>query len=247
MAAACSLPLQSVKAKAPLPHHPSLKRPGQNCHAVVSLHPFGGPLAFHCAASYAGHIVVWGMGSAARPIAALQQPTAAWKAHSHPITALHRASFGLQLYSGATDGNIHLWSMNVKPTAPLSIFRHSSGKSVGGVHQVNDVTLISAAADGRLAVWDVRKTAKPVATTVPDGKPITHMAVSAFGDTVAVATTHGLFAIDLLDEEYQASPVTRGPLPAAVTQLTWNAATGEMVAGAADGCVRVYRQRSPYS
>lgn len=53
------------------------------------------------------------------------------------------------------------------------------------------------------------------------------MAVSPFADCVALATTSGLFVVDLLDA---ACHVTRLPctLRSPVTAITWNAATSEV-------------------
>jgi hypothetical protein len=53
------------------------------------------------------------------------------------------------------------------------------------------------------------------------------MAVSPFADCVALATTAGLFVVDLLDA---ACHVTRLPctLRSLVTAITWNAATSEV-------------------
>lgn len=42
--------------------------------------------------------------------------------------------------------------------------------STSFVLQVNDHTLVTAAADGRLMVWDLRQSSTPLKFTVPDGK-----------------------------------------------------------------------------
>jgi WD40 repeat protein len=226
-----------------MPHQPALRRPGRHCLALTSLHAFGGPLAEHCAAGYGGGIVVWGVGSGARPVAAPAAPRAVWKAHDSLVTALHRSAHGLHLLSGAADGGVHLWSMKVKPAAPLATFRHAGG--VAGVHHLNETTLVAAAGDG-VSVWDMRHAAAPRATVRLDGRAVGALAVSPFGDAAAVATAGGgLFAVDLLDPGLAAAAVAAAPLPQPVTALAWNTATGEVVAGSAEGRVRVYKQRQP--
>ena len=90
-----------------MPHQPAARQPGRNHTAVVSLHPFGGPLAEHCAASYGGGVVVWPTGSLAKPRPP-GNPRAVWKAHAGLITTLHRSAHGLHLWSGAADGTVHM-------------------------------------------------------------------------------------------------------------------------------------------
>ena len=72
---------------------------------VVSLHSWGGPLTGTCAAAFDGSIMVFTLArTGARPMA----PKAEWRAHSAPVTALHRSGFGVRLFSGGADGCAHM-------------------------------------------------------------------------------------------------------------------------------------------
>ena len=232
--------LLAQRGRVPMPHRPESRLPGRNCNCVVSLNNFGGPLAGHCAASYGGGIAIWDAGTAQRP-ASPQAPRAVWKAHDALITSMHSGAFGLQLYSGAADGIVNMWHMKAKPSAPSAVFQQ--GGKISGIFQVNDQELVTAAADGVLMMWDVRNPGHPLKfATTPSGSSITQLAVSPVGDAAAVATSYGIYCVDLLDPGCHMAPVSVEVLAAAVTGLTWNAATGEIVAGGSDGCVRVWRR-----
>ncbi|GAB4814875.1 hypothetical protein N2152v2_001921 [Parachlorella kessleri] len=236
----------AFKARCPQPHPGAQRLPGQSCLAVASLHSFGAVLEGCVAAAYGGGIAVWPVGTAAhlnRP----QAPRALWKAHSSRITVLHKSNFRLALFSGADDGTVHMWSMRERPTAPAASWQH--GGRVAGVAQANEHQLVTAAADGRVMVWDLRQPALPLKFAVPDGKPVYRLSVSPFADCVAVATAGGLFSVDLLDAACHATPIAAGAPSAPFTSLTWNAATSEVVVGGGaggSGSISVYRQRLPY-
>lgn len=72
------------------------------------------------------------------------------------------------------------------------------------------------------------------------------MALSPFADAAAVATSGGLYAVDLLDSACHVSAIAPGPPASPVTALLWNAATSEVVVGGgpgAPGTISVFRQR----
>lgn len=72
------------------------------------------------------------------------------------------------------------------------------------------------------------------------------MALSPFADSVAVATSGGLYAVDLLDPACHATPIAAGPPRTAVTALAYNTATSEVVVAGgsgAPGSISVYKQR----
>jgi hypothetical protein len=78
------------------------------CMQVVSLHSWGGPLTATCAAAFDSSIRVFPLTrTGARPV----QPKAEWRAHAGSISALHRSSFGIRLFSGGSDGKAHMWDM----------------------------------------------------------------------------------------------------------------------------------------
>ena len=75
------------------------------------------------------------------------------------------------------------------------------------------------------------------------------MALSPFADQAAVATTGGLFAIDLLDPACHATPLGGAAHRTPVTALLWNAATSEVVVAGGPGgpgTISVYKQRLAY-
>ena len=73
-------------------------------------------------------------------------------------------------------------------------------------------------------------------------RAVTIMAVSPVGDSLAAVTALGLYSVDLLDEGSLAvTPITT-KLPAPVTSLLWNSATGGLYAGSSSGSIRLYRQ-----
>ncbi|KAL4856499.1 hypothetical protein ACK3TF_002982 [Chlorella vulgaris] len=242
--------LLAPKGRCPMPHGAAGKIPGQNCLAVASLHGFGGPLVETCVASYGGALVVWPVGTASKPGASNAAapgslaPKALLKAHDSLVTCLHKSAFGLLLYSGAADGKVHMFNMKEKPSRPNAVFSHQG--RITGICQLNHTELLTTAGDGRMAVWDVRNAAAgPLKTAAPDTKPIVRMAVSPFADCVALATTAGLFVVDLLDA---ACHVTRLPctLRSPVTAITWNAATSEVIVAGGPGeagTISVFKQR----
>lgn len=245
--------LLAPKGRCPMPHNPGSRIQGQNCLAVASLHSFGGPLTETCVASYGGALVVWPVGTASKPAASNtskpgdQAPKALWKAHDALITALHRSSFGLMLFSGDAAGNVHMYSMREKPAQPNAQF--AQGGRITGIHQINDSQLLTTAGDGRLMVWDVRNPgAGPLKFAVPDGSPIVRMALSPFADAVAVATTGGIYSVDLLEPACSATPIVK-EIKSPVTALTYNAATSEIVTaggGGPPGTICVFKQRLGY-
>ncbi|KAL4419287.1 hypothetical protein ABPG77_008337 [Micractinium sp. CCAP 211/92] len=242
--------LLAPKGRCPMPHNAASRVPGQNCLAAASLSTLGGALAETAVASYGGALVVWPVGNASRPAAsnAAQPgeaaPKALWKAHSALITALHRSPFSLALFSGDAAGKVHMYNMREKPSRPNAEFAHQG--RVTGIHQINDSQLVTTGADGALMVWDVRNPgAGPVKFAVPDRKPIVRMALSPFADSAAVATTAGIYSVDLLDAACNATPIAAS-LQSPVTALLWNAATSEVVAaggGGPPGSLSVYKAR----
>lgn len=82
---------------------------------AVSLHIWGGPLTATCAAAFDDMVVVMPMTKTlGRPIPVKAQ----WKAHSGGVSALHRSSFSIQLYTGGGDGKAHTCA------PPLGPIRH---------------------------------------------------------------------------------------------------------------------------
>ncbi|EFN58673.1 hypothetical protein CHLNCDRAFT_140264 [Chlorella variabilis] len=241
--------LLAPKGRFPMPHSAAGKITGQNCLAVASLHGFGGPLAETCVAAYGGALVVWPVGNASKPGASnvatpgSLTPKALWKAHDSLITCLHKSSFGLFLYSGAADGKVHMFNMREKPNRPNAVFAQQG--RITGICQLNDSQLLTTAGDGRMVVFDVRNaSAGPLKFAVPDTKPIVRMAVSPFADSVALATTAGIFTVDLMDAACHVVPLAP-TLRTPATALTWNSSTSEViVAGGpgAAGTISVFRQ-----
>ena len=77
-------------------------------------------------------------------------------------------------------------------------------------------------------------------------RPIVRMALSPFADSVAVATTAGIYQVDLLESACSATPILTGPLKTPVTALTWNTATSEVVVAGGPGpagTISVFKQR----
>lgn len=140
--------------------------------------------------------------------------------------------------------------MREKPERPAAVFRHAG--SVSGVHQTSEHALVSAAADGQLFLWDLRRGAAPLSVAIPDGQPIVRMAVAPFGDSAALATTSGLFSVDVLDtgsDILAAPPITTAPLRSAVTALSFNATTQDVIVCGGpgpQGTLSVFRQSLPY-
>ena len=72
-------------------------------------------------------------------------------------------------------------------------------------------------------------------------RPVKRIAVSPVGESLAVATTGGLYTVDLLDSSSAYAPVA-AKLPAAVTSLLWNPANFGLYTGSNNGTIRLYRQ-----
>lgn len=61
------------------------------------------------------------------------------------------------------------WDLRTKPSAPAARVRQ--GGAVVGLATLNERHLLSAGADGRLLLWDVRRPAHPLRTVAsPDGR-----------------------------------------------------------------------------
>ena len=61
-----------------------------------------------------------------------------------------------------------------------------------------------------------------------------------------MATTAGIYSVDLLDEACHVTPICPGGLKAPVASLLWNAATSEVVAAGGPGgaaTISVFKQR----
>ena len=72
-------------------------------------------------------------------------------------------------------------------------------------------------------------------------RPVHRIAVSPIGESLAAATTGGLYTVDLLDPSSTVAPIT-AKLPAAVTSLLWNPVNSGWYTGSANGSIRLYRQ-----
>jgi hypothetical protein len=70
------------------------------------------------------------------------------------------------------------------------------------------------------------------------GRPLVAMSASPIGDLVAVASSAGLFAVDLLDETAPAAQVCPGtPATSGVLALTWNSLTRDLYGSTQGGTV----------
>jgi hypothetical protein len=61
------------------------------------------------------------------------------------------------------------------------------------------------------------------------------MALSPFADSLACATTGGIYQIDLLDSACSVTPIAAGAPKSPVTGLLWNTATSEVVVAGGPG------------
>jgi WD40 repeat protein len=73
------------------------------------------------------------------------------------------------------------------------------------------------------------------------GRPVNRVAVSPIGESLAAATTVGLYTVDLLDPSSAVAPIA-AMLPAAITSLMWNPMNSGLYTGGANGSIRLYRQ-----
>lgn len=75
------------------------------------------------------------------------------------------------------------------------------------------------------------------------------MAVSPFADCAAVATTGGLYTVDLLDSACSVAAIAPGAPRTPYTALLWNSATSEVVVAGGQGgpgTISVYKARLGY-
>ena len=71
-------------------------------------------------------------------------------------------------------------------------------------------------------------------------------AVSPYADSAAVATTGGLYTVDLLDSACSVNAIAPGAPRTPITALLWTSATSEVVAAGGQGgpgTISVYKAR----
>ncbi|CAD7699097.1 unnamed protein product [Ostreobium quekettii] len=204
---------------------------------VVSLHSMGGHLLKRCAVSYANRVAILGSGAPNQPP---ERAKADFPCHTAPVSVLQKSTSKPVIFTGSADGDISLWSLQEKPSAPL---RRLAGhhRKVTGIEQVAEHALVTCSMDGNVMIWDLRKPEQPLHSACPDDTPVHKVAASPIGDCVALCTASNLFTMSLVNMSGTLHKMSERPLPGPYRNLAWNRQTLEVYAACADGSITVYR------
>jgi WD40 repeat protein len=97
--------------------------------------------------------------------------------------------------------------------------------------------------DGTICFWDIKSPTSPKKVICPDGSAVLHMALSPFADLLAVATSKGLYALDVFEPEEVPRPLLLegGKAPERpFADLAWNSSTQELYAAGHNGIIHVF-------
>jgi len=212
--------------------------PYKRCPHAVSLHKWGGPLTATCAAAFDDMVVVMPMTKTlGRPIPVKAQ----WKAHSGGVSALHRSSFGIQLYTGGGDGKAHTWDMKGKPSKPVQSFNHPS--RVVSIAQVSEYLLAAADSKGKISLWDPRLGSTLLRSYTAPGGSVLAMTASILADSLVACTAAGAFHINPREEDSILEKMPGGPPNAAPSACAWNTRTDGYYVAWNDGSISCLNRR----
>ncbi|GLJ10078.1 hypothetical protein SUGI_0121550 [Cryptomeria japonica] len=124
-------------------------------------------------------------------------PKTMWQAHDSPISCMHLNSF-CSLITGSSDGYIRLWDMKAEPCNPVREYRQKGQKDrITCIEMLDGTTMCSSSQDGTFQLHDIRYSASPFMSVIPNEKPIFNMASIPMNNTVACTTEDRLFCLEL--------------------------------------------------
>ncbi|XP_057863180.2 uncharacterized protein LOC131071380 isoform X2 [Cryptomeria japonica] len=164
---------------------------------LASLHHLGGAFGNSVAAAFDKNIHVYDLSSVSESPSVIVPPKTMWQAHDSPISCMHLNSF-CSLITGSSDGYIRLWDMKAEPCNPVREYRQKGQKDrITCIEMLDGTTMCSSSQDGTFQLHDIRYSASPFMSVIPNEKPIFNMASIPMNNTVACTTEDRLFCLEL--------------------------------------------------
>lgn len=158
---------------------------------AVALSPNGELLA---AAGEDAIVRVWNVTAEPRPLPS-------FSGHESSVRSLAFSRDGRDLASGDEDGVIRVWSAR-EPGEPLELAGHDL--AITCLAFASDGRLASSGEDGRVTLWSVRGTRKPIVVAHDANSAVNTVAVSADGERLAAGDSDGRIRIwDIATTESQ--------------------------------------------
>lgn len=192
---------------------------------VVSLHSMGRTWRGCCCVSQGKRLLVYETHETWASKGDVKKPLVEWDAGVANITALVSSPANGLLVSGAADGSVKVWNARSSlgtSSVPICTLRNpnnngpQASQAVSSIQVLSESMLITSSAGGPgFHLWDLRSTASPLKTFLPDTSPISLMKINAAGDLLATVTGRGLYVSSIgSGGAFSAfSPVTDAALP----------------------------------
>ena len=204
-----SLGLLSLKYRCSLPPSSEVLGPQASTlkSSIVSLHPMGRNWRGCCLVSQGKKLLVYESHDNWAAKGDVKKPMVEWEASSTAnVTSLVSSPANGLLASGSSDGVIKGWNARSSlgsSSIPLFTLRSPSNgpqasQAISSIQVLSESLLISSSSGGPgMFLWDLRSTAAPLKTLMPDASPISLMNLNASGDLVAVVTGRGLYVASI--------------------------------------------------
>jgi len=162
------------------------------------------------------------------------------KSHNDTITILKANLFSPGIFTGFWTGEVHYYHLSGQPTTPLKFLKHN--RAVTSIEMLNDFTLVTSSADGRILFWDLRNSAVPMASLIPDQKALTCFKVNRRNGMATTSTLKGCYGLDI--STLRLLPITPIDKKEIFTDLSWNEINGIHYAANTNGQIVAHKQNT---